>query len=192
MVVAGRLHVLLGLGEQDEVLRAVVAHQQEVALVEQLDVATGPVEHLAVERGDVAASRVVERAGRERELHVVEAVRHELSTPSGTGPLETGGQDRVDEVRAGFAQRAFERDAELVGGFGAGSVDAHPLRQRDEVDAIEAFGTFIWDIRFKDFDSEYNLARITWDEARHIACESMSRASCQERVCATKDLTNLT
>ena len=39
--------------------------------------------------------------------------------------------------------------------------------QRDEVDAIEAFGTFVWDIRFKDFESEYNLARITWDEARH-------------------------
>jgi hypothetical protein len=39
--------------------------------------------------------------------------------------------------------------------------------QRDEVDAIEAFGTFIWDIRFKDFQSEYNLSRITWDEARH-------------------------
>src|SRR5688572_10496382 len=39
--------------------------------------------------------------------------------------------------------------------------------QRDEVDAIEAFGTFIWDIRFKDFEAEYELARITWDEARH-------------------------
>ena len=39
--------------------------------------------------------------------------------------------------------------------------------QRDEVDAIEAFGTFIWDIRFKDFQSEYDLARVTWDEARH-------------------------
>jgi hypothetical protein len=39
--------------------------------------------------------------------------------------------------------------------------------QRDEVDAIEAFGTFLWDIRFKDFDAEYFLARITWDEARH-------------------------
>jgi hypothetical protein len=39
--------------------------------------------------------------------------------------------------------------------------------QRDEVDAIEAFGTFVWDIRFKDFQSEYDLARITWDEARH-------------------------
>lgn len=39
--------------------------------------------------------------------------------------------------------------------------------QRDEVDAIEAFGTFLWDIRFKGFASEYDLARITWDEARH-------------------------
>lgn len=39
--------------------------------------------------------------------------------------------------------------------------------QRDEVDAIEAFGTFLWDIRFRDFDAEYHLARITWDEARH-------------------------
>ena len=39
--------------------------------------------------------------------------------------------------------------------------------QRDEVDAIEAFGTFIWDIRFKDFQAEYDLARITWDQARH-------------------------
>ena len=39
--------------------------------------------------------------------------------------------------------------------------------QRDEVDAIEAFGTFLWDIRFKDFQAEYDLARVTWDECRH-------------------------
>ncbi|MCC6489488.1 MAG: ferritin-like domain-containing protein [Candidatus Hydrogenedentes bacterium] len=39
--------------------------------------------------------------------------------------------------------------------------------QRDEVDAIEAFGTFLWDIRFIDFKAECDLARITWDEARH-------------------------
>ena len=39
--------------------------------------------------------------------------------------------------------------------------------QRDEVDAIEAFGTFLWDIRFRDFQAEYELARVTWDEARH-------------------------
>jgi hypothetical protein len=55
--------------------------------------------------------------------------------------------------------------------FPEGSYDDQRLRfvrtQRDEVDAIEAFGTFLWDIRFKDFDAEYYLARITWDEARH-------------------------
>ena len=39
--------------------------------------------------------------------------------------------------------------------------------QRDELDAIEAFGTFLWDIRFTDFAAEHALARITWDEARH-------------------------
>jgi hypothetical protein len=39
--------------------------------------------------------------------------------------------------------------------------------QRDEVDAIEAFGTFLWDIRFQDFQAEYDLARVTWDETRH-------------------------
>jgi hypothetical protein len=46
--------------------------------------------------------------------------------------------------------------------------------QRDEVDAIEAFGTFLWDIRFRDFDSEYHLARITWDEARHTEIGHLS------------------
>ena len=39
--------------------------------------------------------------------------------------------------------------------------------QRDEVDAIEAFGTFLWDIRFTDFEAELSLAHITWDESRH-------------------------
>ena len=48
------------------------------------------------------------------------------------------------------------------------AIRLHFMRtQRDEVDAIEAFGTFIWDTKFLDFDSEYHLARITWDEARH-------------------------
>jgi hypothetical protein len=55
--------------------------------------------------------------------------------------------------------------------FAKDSYEALRLRfirtQRDEVDAIEAFGTFIWDIRFKNFQAEYDLARITWDEARH-------------------------
>ena len=67
----------------------------------------------------------------------------------------TGDYDTADE------QQRFPKD----------SYESLRLRfirtQRDEVDAIEAFGTFIWDIRFKDFQSEYNLARITWDEARH-------------------------
>lgn len=39
--------------------------------------------------------------------------------------------------------------------------------QRDEVDAIEAFGTFLFDIAMMDFQAEYDLARVTWDEARH-------------------------
>ncbi len=50
--------------------------------------------------------------------------------------------------------------------------------QRDEVDAIEAFGTFIWDIRFKDFQSEYDLARITWDEARHTETGHRALLAC--------------
>jgi hypothetical protein len=55
--------------------------------------------------------------------------------------------------------------------FDPASYEAERLRfvrsQRDEMDAIEAFGTFLWDIRFKDFQAEYDLARITWDECRH-------------------------
>jgi hypothetical protein len=67
----------------------------------------------------------------------------------------TGDYDAADD------QKRFDKD----------SYEAIRLRfirtQRDEVDAIEAFGTFVWDIRFKDFNAEYDLARITWDEARH-------------------------
>src|SRR4029078_5322816 len=48
--------------------------------------------------------------------------------------------------------------------------------QRDEIDAIEAFGTFLWDIRFTEFDAEYQLARITWDEARHTEIGHRRRA----------------
>jgi hypothetical protein len=50
--------------------------------------------------------------------------------------------------------------------------------QRDEVDAIEAFGTFIWDIRFKDFQAEYDLARITWDETRHTEIGHRALLAC--------------
>lgn len=50
--------------------------------------------------------------------------------------------------------------------------------QRDEVDAIEAFGTFLWDIRFRDFQAEYDLARITWDEARHTETGHRALQAC--------------
>jgi hypothetical protein len=61
--------------------------------------------------------------------------------------------------------------ADVTPRYEVGSYEDARLRfvrtQRDEVDAIEAFGTFLWDIRFKDFQAEYDLSRITWDEARH-------------------------
>ncbi len=78
----------------------------------------------------------------------------------------TGDYDTADE------QERFPKD----------SYESLRLRfirtQRDEVDAIEAFGTFIWDIRFKDFQSEYNLARITWDEARHTEIGHRALLAC--------------
>ena len=46
--------------------------------------------------------------------------------------------------------------------------------QRDEIDAIEAFGTLLWDVRFSDFEAEHHLARITWDEARHTEIGHMA------------------
>ena len=55
--------------------------------------------------------------------------------------------------------------------FPVGSYELERLQfiraQRDEVDAIEAFGTCLWDIRFQGFDAELALAHITWDESRH-------------------------
>lgn len=66
--------------------------------------------------------------------------------------------------------------------FPADSYESLRLRfirtQRDEVDAIEAFGTFLWDIRFKDFQAEYDLARITWDEARHTEIGHRALLAC--------------
>ncbi len=50
--------------------------------------------------------------------------------------------------------------------------------QRDEVDAIEAFGTFLWDIRLRDFDAEYHLAHITWDETRHTEIGHRTLQAC--------------
>jgi hypothetical protein len=82
----------------------------------------------------------------------------------GTVPLRDGRFDtfhNTGDYDVADGQPRFPKD----------SYEALRLRflrtQRDEVDAIEAFGTFIWDIRFKNFEAEYDLARITWDEARH-------------------------
>ncbi|HET6879733.1 MAG TPA: hypothetical protein VFI31_06250 [Pirellulales bacterium] len=104
----------------------------------------------------------------------------------------TGGDQRCDAPRPlrsdekSFVRHTVpERDSRFVtfkhtGEYNVGdgrprfpddSYDYARLRflrtQRDEVDAIEAFGTFLWDIRFQDFQAEYDLARITWDETRH-------------------------
>jgi hypothetical protein len=53
-------------------------------------------------------------------------------------------------------------------GFLRGAAAAlHSARNAMKSTPSKAFGTFIWDIRFKDFQAEYDFARITWDEARH-------------------------
>jgi hypothetical protein len=82
----------------------------------------------------------------------------------GTAPLRDGRFDTFKNTGDYDVADGRER-------FPKDSYEALRLRfirtQRDEVDAIEAFGTFIWDIRFKNFQAEYDLARITWDEARH-------------------------
>ncbi len=82
----------------------------------------------------------------------------------GTAPMRDSRFDtfkHTGDYDAADGEKRFDKD----------SYEAIRLRfirtQRDEVDAIEAFGTFVWDIRFKDFDAEYDLARVTWDEARH-------------------------
>lgn len=100
--------------------------------------------------------------------------------PRGTAPQPLRSQS--EPFQRGTVPRRDSRfdtfkdtgDYDLADGqprFPADSYESLRLRfirtQRDEVDAIEAFGTFIWDIRFRDFQSEYDLARITWDEARH-------------------------
>jgi len=86
-------------------------------------------------------------------------------------PYERGTVPMRDDRFVTFSNTG---DYDVVDGeprFGTETYEGTRLRfirtQRDEVDAIEAFGTFLWDIRFKDFMAEYYLARITWDEARH-------------------------
>jgi hypothetical protein len=86
-------------------------------------------------------------------------------------PYERGTVPNRDSRFDTFIHTGDYDTADAASRFDKHSYEAIRLRfirtQRDEVDAIEAFGTFIWDIRFKDFNAEYDLARITWDEARH-------------------------
>jgi len=88
-----------------------------------------------------------------------------------TKPYERGTVPMRDSRFDTFRHTGDYDAADVAKRFDKDSYEAIRLRfirtQRDEVDAIEAFGTFCWDIRFKDFDAEYDLARVTWDEARH-------------------------
>ena len=88
-----------------------------------------------------------------------------------TKPYERGTTPMRDSRFDTFRHTGDYEKADGATRFDKDSYEALRLRfirtQRDEVDAIEAFGTFVWDIRFKDFDAEYDLARVTWDEARH-------------------------
>lgn len=88
-----------------------------------------------------------------------------------TNPYVRGDYPMRDSRFETFHHTGDYNTADVTPRFPPESYEAYRLRftrtQRDEVDAIEAFGTFIWDIRFKDFQAEYDLARITWDEARH-------------------------
>jgi hypothetical protein len=90
---------------------------------------------------------------------------------SAARPFVRGTVPRRDARFDTFKNTGDYDTADGAARFPKDSYDSLRLRflrtQRDEVDAIEAFGTFIWDIRFKDFQAEYDLARITWDEARH-------------------------
>lgn len=86
-------------------------------------------------------------------------------------PYERGTSPLRDARFDTFRHTGDYEKADGAARFDKDSYEALRLRfirtQRDEVDAIEAFGTFVWDIRFKDWNAEYDLARITWDEARH-------------------------
>lgn len=99
--------------------------------------------------------------------------RGEAPTPLriDTKPYERGTVPMRDVRFDTFKHTGDYDAADNTQRFDKDSYEALRLRfirtQRDEVDAIEAFGTFVWDIRFKDFDAEYDLARVTWDEARH-------------------------
>ncbi|MBI2195233.1 MAG: hypothetical protein HYU36_24905 [Planctomycetes bacterium] len=99
--------------------------------------------------------------------------RNEAPSPlrSAARPYARGVVPRRDARFIGFKNTGDYDVGDGRERFPKGSYENERLRfirtQRDEVDAIEAFGTFLWDVRFKDFKAEYDLARITWDETRH-------------------------
>jgi hypothetical protein len=86
-------------------------------------------------------------------------------------PYERGTVPMRDSRFVTFKETGSHDQFDGTPRYPAGSYEAERLlfirAQRDEVDAIEAFGTFLWDIRFKGFEAEHALARITWDESRH-------------------------
>ena len=90
---------------------------------------------------------------------------------SGGKPYQRGTVPRRDPRFATFAHTgdydAADGGPRLEPGTWEHERFAFVRSQRDELDAIEAFGTFLWDIRFTDFEAEHQLARITWDESRH-------------------------
>ena len=101
---------------------------------------------------------------------------------SASSPFTRGTVPRRDGRFETFKNTGDYDTADGVARFPKDSYESLRLRfirtQRDEVDAIEAFGTFLWDIRFKDFQSEYDLARITWDEARHTEIGHRALLAC--------------
>lgn len=110
--------------------------------------------------------------------------RGEAPTPLRTDarPFERGTVPLRDVRFATFKNTGDYDIADGEARFPKDSYESLRLRfirtQRDEVDAIEAFGTFLWDIRFKDFQAEYDLARITWDEARHTETGHRALQAC--------------
>src|SRR5437763_16984792 len=102
-----------------------------------------------------------------------ERPRRPSSLRSEETPYERGTVPCRDSRFATFMNTGDYNLADGEMRFAEGSYDDQRLRfvrtQRDEVDAIEAFGTVLWDIRFKDFHAGDVLARITSPALRQKA-----------------------